>query len=216
MNVSSDGAAITGFAILTVLTWNAGVGATTAVDFAIVVVAATSVASARLTPTFLVGSLMLCAFAAVVTPVTIFTSHLVPAFSCADSAFSTTVAVAVAEADIVAVNCVVPHPRVGSDDDGSVLPNPNVGSTSDTLSFTFRGAVSSNEYKIDDSAHVTGLAIVKALCVSTAFSTADESLMEPAVMSVIPANVAATVRSVASAACVLALVVTPVATFTVH
>jgi hypothetical protein len=198
MNVSADGAAITGLATLNVLTWNAGVAAVITVDFEIGVLAdAMSAASANVTPTSLDVASAVCAVAAVVTPVSTFTSHLVPASSAADPAVRIKVAVCVPEFVDVAVNCVEPHPRVGSDPDGSVLPNPNVGSTSDTLSLTFSGAVSSNEYRIDDSAHVTGLAIVRALCVNAAFTTADDSVIGPAEMSLMPANVTAAVRSVA-------------------
>jgi hypothetical protein len=100
------------------------------------------------------------------------------------------------------------------------VPKVNVGSTSATLSFTFSGAVSSNAYEIDDSAYVTGLAIVSLLCVSTAFVTAGDTLIASAVMSVMPVAVLSrstcTVRVGILAIWSAVLVVTPVATYTVH
>jgi hypothetical protein len=219
VNEIMDGAASTGLSIVNTLCWSAAVvGATTSVD-APIDDAVMSSASANVTAFVrkFNDAVPTCASALVVTAVITITSHLVHASIVAVSAVSVNVAVVRAEFVPAIENCVVPHPFFVNSGDGNV-PNVKLGSTSATLSFTFSGAVSSNAYEIDDSAYVTGLAIVSLLYVKLALVTAGETSMLSAVMSAIgAARSTCTVRSAAFAvACCFALVVTPVATYTVH
>ena len=97
------------------------------------------------------------------------------------------------------------------------VPNVNSGSTSANVSPAFSGAVNVNAYEMDDSAYVTGLAIVKLLNVSAALLTAvDDEIAVAAMLAKGDVSVTATVRVFKSAACATELVVTPVAIDTVH
>jgi hypothetical protein len=214
VNVSTDGAARTGLCMVSELTMTAGVNVVTAVDFVIWVVAeTTSAASANITPTCRNEESKVWSTALVVIPVATVTSHLVLASIIVVAAVSVSVAVAVAELVPATLNVVVPHPFFVTD--GSV-PNVNVGSTSATLSFTFSGDVSSNEYEIDDSAKLSGFAMVSLFARCITLLTTVDTLTPSATMSVAEARVTATWRAPALEACASEFVVTPVANDTVH
>ena len=154
-----------------------------------------------------------------VTPVSMATVHRVRASIAFDAAVSVSVAVAWPElaTPTVALNVVASpslHPSITTGADGDPA-NVNVGSTRSISSFTFSGALSSNEYVIVDATSSDGRSIVRVLCVSTGSTTAVEISIAPALMSPV-ASVAATVRVAKSAACVALLVVTPLGTVTVH
>jgi hypothetical protein len=91
----------------------------------------------------------------------------------------------------------------------------NVGSTSAIVSACSNGAFSSNEYEIDDAADVTGRAMVRLLHANAGSSTCVDFVMLSAAM--LPAaSVAPTLRVERSPACDTLLLVTPLATDTVH
>ena len=93
----------------------------------------------------------------------------------------------------------------------------NSGSTSANVSPAFSGAVIENEYEMDDSAFVIGLAIVKLLNVNDArLTTVDDEIAVAAILLNGAVSVTATVRVFKSAACATELVVTPAANDTVH
>ncbi len=70
---------------------------------------------------------------------------------------------------------------------------------------------------MDDSASVTGLTIVKLLCVSSGiFAAVDDEIAVAAILLNGAVSVTATVRVFKSAACATELVVTPAANDTVH
>ena len=151
----------------------------------------------------------------VVTPVPIVTVHLVSASNLAAPAVRVSVAVAVPEVAFVAANVVLPHPSMINGD--GIVPSVKVGSTSAMLSVCSSGAFSSNEYDTDVSVYVAGRAIVRLLYVSTGSTTAVENSMLPAPM--LPdadGSDAPAVRAARLAVCVTLLLVTPVATDTVH
>ena len=214
MNVTDDGAAVTGFPITNELCLNAGVGCSTAVDVVICVNAATSVAAPSATPTSLVLRFAVCAAALVVTPVVTDTVHCDPADSVDVAAVSVSVAVVVPELALVAVNVVVPHPP---DPTGvASVPRVNDGNTNAIASDIAIGAFNSNVYDNDDSDHMYGSAIVKMLVLNAGASTAVDVVIAVAPMSVAELNVTAAVRVLRPAVCADADVVTPVPTVTWH
>ena len=88
-----------------------------------------------------------------VTPVSMATVHRVSASIAFDAAVSVSVAVAWPElaTPTVALNVVASpslHPSITTGADGDPA-NVNVGSTRSISSFTFSGALSSNEYEIE-------------------------------------------------------------------
>ena len=152
----------------------------------------------------------------IVTVLSIVTVHLVLGFMSAVPAVKVSVAVAVPESVPATPNVVLPHPSDGSGEEGSV-PSVKVGSTSAILSACSSGAFSSNENETDDAIHVEGRATMRLLCVSTGSTTAVENSMLPAPM--LPdadGSDAPAVRAARLAVCVTLLLVTPVATDTVH
>jgi hypothetical protein len=207
-----DVAVVTGLSMLNTLCFNAGVGATTAVDV-VIAVAATLSAVANVTATVRVARFAACAAALVVTPVAIVTAHSTSVARVAVAAVSVTFAVAVPEFAAATVNVVVPHPLVtGVANEISVKS----GNTNATLSLAFSGAFNLNLYVIDDDAHVTGFAIVSTLFVGAGATTAVDMLIGVATTFADAANATAMVRVFKSATCVTALVVTPLATVTEH
>ena len=172
MNEMDDGPSVTGLSMVSTLCWNAGVGATSAVDSVIDVVAlAMSFAAARPTPTLRVAAFApwFVTTALVVTPVSTVTVHLTSALMSALAAVSVSVAVAVPVLLPAAANVVLPHPAIVSGD--AIVPIVKVGSTSAMVSACFSGALSSNSYATDDAAHVSGLAITRLLYVNAGSST---------------------------------------------
>jgi len=152
VNTSVDIAAVTGVPSTRDVRWNPGVGCTNAVDTAIAVDDAMSLADASVTPTVLVLRLAACASALVVTPVPTVTVHRDPAASVAVAAVSVSVAVAVYELALDAVNVVVPHPE---DTEGvPSVPIVNPGSTNAIVSNTVIGAFSVNLYDTGDCENV--------------------------------------------------------------
>ena len=146
-------------------------------DCSIAVVAeAMSAAAPSVTPTFLAVSPAACAFALVVTDKV----HCVLAGSVAvpPAAVNVSVAVAVPELALAAVNVVVPQPCVSTGD--ARVPKVKVGSTRATESAAATGAFTSKLYETDDSSHMYGSLMVRMLvlragiftCVDTPIATA--------------------------------------------
>jgi hypothetical protein len=198
----ADGDHVAGSAIARVLTVSAG--ATTAVDFGI----ATALMSAtpvelNVAATVRVESSALCA-APVVTPVATVTEHCWYAFSVAVAAASVSVASAVPELALVAVNVVLPHPlSVGS---VSNVPKAKLGSFSAMVSVAIRGAFSANMNVTDDDASVTAFSITSWLSWNAdvgATTAGDDSdgLIDPVPIFVASCSVTADVRVFRSASC---------------
>jgi hypothetical protein len=217
MNAITDGADVTGLATTSELCLNAGVACTTAVDAAIAVVAeAMSAAAPSVTPTFLAVSPAACAFALVVTPVATDKVHCVLAGSVAvpPAAVNVSVAVAVPELALAAVNVVVPQPCVSTGD--ARVPKVKVGSTRATESAAATGAFSAKLYETDDSSHMYGLLTVRMLVLSAGIFTCVDTPIATAAMFVTEAKVTAAVRVLRSAACAALDAVTPAPTVTWH
>ena len=208
---------MTGFAMTSLLLWNAGVGAVIAVEAVMEpVVAAMFVAAPKATATVRVFRLAFCALALVVTPVATVTVHSDAAASVAVLAVNVSVAVAVPELVAATVKAVLPHPAdmlgVAS------VPMVKVGSTSAMVSagLCTRATFSSNVYDTDDSDHVSGVAITNALVASAVATVAVDVVIFTALMSATAFNVTAAVRPLQFASCANLLVVTPLAIVTAH
>jgi len=216
LNVIDDRASVTGLAITSWLYWNAAVGATTAVDGEIeLLAAAMSAADARVTATVRLVKSAACACLLVVTPVATVTVHSDPAASVAVFAVRVRVASAVSEFVAATVNAVLPHPAdmVGTDGDAMA----NVGSTRAMVSVVCSsGALSSNVYEIEDSDQVSGTAMVSMLALSDGATVTGEVLIVSATMLSVLAKVTAAVRELQFTTCAVLLVVTPVAMVTEH
>jgi hypothetical protein len=158
-----------------------------------------------------------CAPVLVVTPAPTVTAHCEYALRVATPAVSVSVAVAVPEFVLVAVNVVVPHPLMLID---AGVPTLNVGTTSAMLSAASSGAFSANMNVTEDSCCATALAITSELnCIAGVGCTTavDDAIAVVAeAMSTADASVTPTFLAVSPAACALALVVTPVSTDTMH
>ena len=152
MYVICDGASVTALWITNLLSWNAGVGAVTAVDAVIdPVVAAMFVAPCSTTPTVRVFRFAVCASWLVVTPLPTVTVHSDIAAKSAVVAVKVSVASVVPELVAAAVNPVDPHPLdvLSPPLSAALLPIVKVGSTSEMVSAVpvyTRGAFSSNVY----------------------------------------------------------------------
>jgi hypothetical protein len=90
------------------------------------------------------------------------------------------------------------------------------GSTRSMVSDTESGALREKVNEMDDFADASGWVSTKSLNVKAGAATAVDTAIGVAEMSVTPASTAAIVRVFRFAACVTALVVTPVAIVTVH
>lgn len=128
----------------------------------------------------------------VVTPELMLTVQNVFLLSSAPAAVSTMAALAVDDPLDVALNVVELQPLV---DGVARVPHTKFGNTSVSWSLIDTSALRANENPISDGADVTGLLIVRILCVNAGSSTAVDSTMAVADTSADePANATATVR----------------------
>jgi hypothetical protein len=176
---TEDVACVTGFAITSLLCWNAGVGATISVDFAIAT-AAMSDAAASVTATVRVLRSAACAFALVVTPVATVTVHSDPATRVAVAAVRVSVAAVRPELATAPVNVVVPQPAEVVIPAGDAIVK--VGSTNAMLSEAARGAFSSNRYDTGVADHVCGVATFNRFTPSTGATVAVDFVIFTAAM----------------------------------
>jgi hypothetical protein len=116
----------------------------------------------------------LCDELDVVTPEVMRTVQNVFLLSKALAVCSTIAAPVVDDPRAVAVNAVVPQPIVAGV--GSV-PHTKLGSTSVIWSPIVKSAFAANEKPISDAAEVTGLLIVRMLCVNTGSAIAVDSII---------------------------------------
>jgi hypothetical protein len=139
----------------------------------------------------------------------------VSALKSASFAVNVSVAVDVPELLPAAANVVVPHPSIVSGD--AIVPIVNVGSTSAIVSACFSGTLSSNEYEIDDLVCGTARPTVRLLYANAGSTTCvDDAMVTAAMLPDADGNVAPTLRVESPAACATLLLVTPLATDTVH